>query len=100
MRDAEEGKRRPFRRIRGTREEANEDPILNKLDILLKTQEENFKSWREGLEKRLNNLEASTANLSPTPLFVSSKEAKQTPPQTIRNQVQMNRNSITHVSEI
>lgn len=40
-----ERKRRPQRFVRGTVDEETQSPILNKLDEILKIQEENFHSW-------------------------------------------------------
>lgn len=61
-----EVKRRPSRHVRGTVDEDHRDPVLMKLDKILKTQEENFESWKTNLETRLSSLEKnSVANPHP-----------------------------------
>lgn len=67
MRDTEEGRRKPFRCIRGTVEENPEDPIVNKLTYFWEKKEENFKSWQQMMEKRLDSLESHTPNKTHPP---------------------------------
>lgn len=62
LREAEEDEYRhkPHRRfVRGTREDDENDPVMRKLDKVLKTQEENYLSWANGIKGRLRNLEST-----------------------------------------
>lgn len=72
-------KRRPHRFVRGTVDDDSQDPVLTKLNQILKTQEENFHSWREHLEVRLSDLEKTT-EITPHPKNYSLKCAPLAPP--------------------
>lgn len=62
MYEEEEGevKRRPHILVRGTLDDDTRDSVTTKLDKILKTQEENFLSWKVDLEAILTNLEKAT----------------------------------------